>query len=184
MINTMDIRLSISVSPPRVMSPASPQPAEQLVAQATVQPPVQPNTMPLPPEAGYNSKEELYASIQAWAAQYNYAFRIERSTKINKGSRTRILFSCDRSGSIPPANHPQNRFQDRKRSTATRKTGCQFSIIALERTDTQWEVRHRPGVVYNVHNHPPSQSISSHPSHRKLPQADLIQAKHLHNAGK
>ena len=39
-------------------------------------------SMPLPPEAIYSSKEELYTSIQAWAAQHYYAFRIERSTKI------------------------------------------------------------------------------------------------------
>jgi len=55
----MDIRLSISVSPPpRVLLSPSPGP---LLAEA----PSPPMSMPLPPEAIYSSKEELYASIQA-----------------------------------------------------------------------------------------------------------------------
>jgi hypothetical protein len=141
-------------------------------------------SMPLPPEATYSSKEELYASIQAWAAQHCYAFRIERSTKIHNTERTRIQYSCDRAGPAPPANHPQKSIQDRQRHTATRKTGYQFSIIAREGIDTQWELRHRPSKEYSVHNHPPSQSISSHPAHRKLAQAEINQARSLHNAGK
>ena len=40
-------------------------------------------SMLLPPEAMYNSKEELYTKIQAFVAQYRYAFRIRRSTKID-----------------------------------------------------------------------------------------------------
>jgi len=93
--------------------------------------------MPLPAEATYSSKEELYASIQAWAAQHHYAFRIERSKKINNSERTKILYSCDRAGPAPPANHPQQSLQDRKRRTATRKTGCQFSVTAIQRADTE-----------------------------------------------
>ena len=131
-ITIMDIRLSISVSPPpRVLLSPSPGP---LLAEA---PPSPPTSMPLPPEAVYSSKEELYASIQAWAAQYHYAFRIERSTKIYNSGRTRILYSCDRAGIAPPANHPQRSLQDRKRHTATRKTGCKFSIVAREHANTQ-----------------------------------------------
>jgi hypothetical protein len=167
----MDIRLS--------PSPLPSQSHEPLPADA----PPSPTSMPLPPEATYSSKEELYTSIQAWAAQHHYAFRIERSTKIDNSIRTRILYSCDRAGLVPPANHPQNSLQDRKRRTATRKTGCQFSIVARERMDTQWELRHRPGIEYSIHNHPPSQSISSHPAHRKLAQAEINQARSLHNAG-
>ena len=121
----MDIRLSLSPLPSQ--SP-EPLPAEALSS---------PTTMPLPPEATYSSKEELYALIQAWAAQHYYAFRIERSTKIDNSIRTRILYSCDRARPVPPVNYPQNSLQDRKRHTATRKTGCQFSIIARERTDAQ-----------------------------------------------
>ncbi len=140
-------------------------------------------SMPLPPEAVFKSRDELYSSIQAWASRHLYAFRIERSKKINNGVRTRIIYSCDRAGEVPPEKHPKISPQDRKRQTATRKTGCQFSIIAVERSDTQWELRHRPGMEYSVHNHPPSHSISSHPAHRKLSQAQINQARSLHRAG-
>jgi hypothetical protein len=140
--------------------------------------------MPLPPEAIYDSKEELYIAIQAWAAQHCYAFCIGRSTKKDSGPRTKITYNCDRCGPPPPENHPKNYLQARKRQTTTRKTGCQFSIVAIERTNTQWELRHRPSIEYSIHNHPPSQSISSHPAHRKLAQAEINQARSLHNAGK
>jgi hypothetical protein len=139
----MDTLLSPSLLPSQ-----SPEPSSLL-----------PMPLRVPPQATYSSKEELYASIQAWAAQHRYAFRIERSTKIHNTERTRILYSCDRAGLAPPANHPQKSLQDRQRRTATRKTGCQFSIIAREGIDTQWELRHRPskpGVDYSLHNHPPS----------------------------
>ena len=94
---------------------------------------------------------------------------------------------CDRAGLAPPANHPQKSLQERQRRTATRKTGCQFSVIAREGIDTQWELRHRPskpGTEYGIHIHPSSQSISSHPAHRKLAQAEINQARSLHNTGK
>jgi hypothetical protein len=163
----MDFQLSLSPLP----LPAEPLPVEA------------PPSMPLPPEAIYSSKEELYTSIQAWAAQYHYAFRIGRSKKIHNGPRTKIIYNCDRCGPPPPVNHPQNYLQARKRQTTTRKTGCQFSVVALECINTQWELRHRPGTEYSIHNHPPSQSISSHPAHRKLVQAEINQARSLHNAG-
>jgi hypothetical protein len=190
----MDIQLSVLVSPPRVQPSPSPQPpspqppSPQSPSPHPPLPPVQQSiasstSMPPPPEAIYSSKEELYASIQAWAALHYYAFRIGRSTKIHGGSRIKITYNCDRYGPPPPDKHPQNRIQARIRQTTTRKTGCQFSITAIQRTDTQWELRHRPGTEYSIHNHPPSQSISSHPSHRKLAQAEINQAKSLHNAG-
>jgi hypothetical protein len=145
--------------------------------------PPQPNSMPLPPEAIYNSKEELYTSIQAWAAQHYYAFCIGRSKKINNGPRIKIIYNCDRYGAQPPDNHPQHYLQARKRQTTTRKTGCQFSILAVQCANTEWELRYRPGIEHSIHNHPPSQAISSHPAHRKLAQGEINQAKALHNAG-
>jgi hypothetical protein len=143
----------------------------------------EPQSMPLPPEAIYSSKEELYTAIQAFAAQHYYAFRIGRSTKKDGRPRTKITYNYDRCGTQPPENHPQNYLQPRKRQIATRKTGCQFSIIAIERIDIQWEVRHRPSIEHSIHNHLPSQSISSHPAHRKLAQAEINQARSLHNIG-
>ena len=116
----MDIRLS-------------PSPQSILMSQSLTTSSI---SISLPPEAIYSSKEELYTSIQAWAAQHHYAFRIKRSTKIHNSVRTRILYSYDHTGLALPANHAQNSLQDCKRYTTTRKTGCQFSIVAYERTDT------------------------------------------------
>jgi hypothetical protein len=169
----MDFQLSISVSPPlHPLGPLRSPSPEPLPADA-------PPLMPLPPEAIYNSKEELYTSIQAWAAHYHYAFRIGRSNKINKGPKIKIFYNCDRCGPPPLESHPQNR----KRSTASRKTNCQFSVVAIQQTDIQWELRHRPGIEYSVHNHSPSQSASSHPTHRKLEQAKINEARSLYTAG-
>ncbi|KAI0995559.1 hypothetical protein K3495_g12619 [Podosphaera aphanis] len=61
-------------------------------------------SMPLSPEAVSKSRDELYSSIQAWASRYLFAFRIERSKKINNGVRTRIIYSCDRAREVPPKN--------------------------------------------------------------------------------
>ena len=87
--------------------------------------------MLLPSEAIYSSKKELYTAIQAFAAQYYYAFTIRRSKKINNSLRIKIIYNCDRYGPPPPENHPQNHLQARKRHTTTWKTGCQFSIAAV-----------------------------------------------------
>jgi hypothetical protein len=163
---------TMDTSPPRALLSPSPEA------------PSPPIAMPLPPEAVYGSREELYTSIQAWAAQYSYAFRIGRSNRIHNTPRLKIFYNCDRCGLPPPQNHPQNYVQARKRQTTTRKTGCQFSVVAIEHTNIQWELRYRPGVEYSLHNHPPSQSISSHPAHRKLAQAEINQARALHNIGK
>src|SRR6266536_1132612 len=119
-IATMDIRLSTSVSPPRVL--LSPSLLPSLLSLPALQPPTPPTSMPLPPEAMYSSKEELYTSIQTWAAQHHYAFCIGRSKKIN--NRTKITYNCDRCGPPPPKNHPHNHPQSCKRQTTTRKTGC------------------------------------------------------------
>ena len=55
----MDAPINFQLSPSPLLS-QSPEPLP-----ADVPPPM---SMPLPPEAIYSSKEELYTSIQAWAA--------------------------------------------------------------------------------------------------------------------
>src|SRR5882757_6521367 len=110
-IASMDIRLSISVSPPPpVLLSPSPKPADA---------PPHPTSMPLPPEAIYSSKEELYRAIQAFASQHSYTFYVRRSTKINNSVRSKITYNCNRYGE----GHPQNRPHTRQRYISTRKTG-------------------------------------------------------------
>ena len=69
------------------------------------------------------------------------------------------------------------------RNTQSRGTGCLFSIIAVE-TSLGWEVRYRPEDRFNVHNHPPSQSLVAHPSHRQLSIESQNTAQNLFLAGK
>jgi hypothetical protein len=167
----MDIRFSTSVSPS--LSPApQPLPTSQSPTTSSI-------AIPLPPEATYSSKEELYKAIQAFAAEYHYTFIIGQSNKIHKGPRIKIFYNCDRYKPPPPDNHPQNYLQGRQRHTTTRKTNCQFSVIAIQYIDTQWEFRYRPGTEYSIHNHPPSKSTSSHPAYRKLAQVEINQARSL-----
>ena len=95
----MDIRLSILVSPPPLVSPLpEPQLASPLVPQATAMPP--------PPEAIYSSRDELYSLIQAWATQHQYAFIVGRSNKIHKSPRIKVFYNCDRYGPIPSKKPP------------------------------------------------------------------------------
>jgi hypothetical protein len=142
----MDIRLSISISP----SPQSPPAPLSHTLSST--------SMPPPPEAIYSSKEELYTLIQAWAAQHRYAFCIARSKRISNSPRTKIIYNCDRYGPPLSLDHPQDSLQARKRQITTRKTSCQFSIVAIEHIDGQRELRYRPGTEYSVYNYCDGQS--------------------------
>jgi hypothetical protein len=78
-------------------------------------PPSSHTAIPLPSEAIYSSKKELYASIQAWAAQYSYAFRIRRSKKYHNSPRLKVIYNCDYYGPLPPEKHPEDYLQARKR---------------------------------------------------------------------
>src|ERR1700710_745014 len=89
------------------LSPLPSQSPEPLPAEA----PSPPTSMLLPSEAIYSSKEELYTSIQAWAVQHHYVFRIGRSTKISNSPRIRITYNCDYCGPPPLENHLQDYLQ-------------------------------------------------------------------------
>ena len=97
-------------------------------------PPQQPALMPLPPLATYTTEEGLYESIQAWAKQHNYCFRIGRSKAIS-GSRKKVIFQYSRCGSGLVVNRLQDdslRPQNRIHSTSTSKTGCQFLVVRVQ----------------------------------------------------
>lgn len=115
----------------------------------------------LPPEAIYETQSELWESIQAWAASRGYCFRIGRSKSISKTER-KIYYTCDRYGK-PPSKDPTI---PQRRKSATRKTHCQFSIVAVQ-IKAYWEIRHRDGDKYSKHNHFLSDGPISHPGHRK-----------------
>jgi hypothetical protein len=113
------------------------------------------------PEATYPTREALYEAIQSWAKPRGYAFTGGSSKKASSG-RIKAYYLCDR---CPP---PPLAREDRIRDTGTRGTNCSFSVIALQITLIEWELKHRPGVQYNIYNHEPSQHPSSHYSHRQL----------------
>jgi hypothetical protein len=56
--------------------------------------------------------------------------------------------------------------------------------LAKESLDkSTWTLRHRSDARFSLHNHTPSQHLSAHPIHRKLPEEDQLQLERLANAG-
>ena len=132
-----------------------------------------------PPEAIYNSRDELHAAINAWAAPRGYAFVVGKSMKKASFKRHVVHFCCDRgAGRTPTAS------RIRQRETTTRRTGCQFSILAKEDVTTRtWAVVHRKGVEFNTHNHEASITKGAHPVHRQLSTTDTALVQGMANAG-
>jgi hypothetical protein len=131
----------------------------------------------LPPECEYESRDTLYASINAWAATRGYAFTTQRSAKAKSG-KTTITYACDRAGQPPSAS------RECQRKTATRRTGCLFSVLAKESFNGTWALKHRPDDCFAIHNHEPSQHPSAHPTHRQLSlKGNTTQLATLSNAG-
>jgi hypothetical protein len=113
-----------------------------------------------PPLAIYSTREALFEAIQSWSKLRGYAFTVGKS--LRKKGRQKVYYACDRCPPTPAL------LRERKRDTQTRGTGCLFSVIALEIGFEGWELKYRPEAQYNTHNHLPSQSPISHPSHRHL----------------
>jgi hypothetical protein len=131
----------------------------------------------LPPECDYESRDALFAAINAWATSRGYAFTTGKSTKSTSG-RCTVTYACDR------FCKPPNASKERQRKTTTRGTGCPFSVLATESLDKSiWSVRHRPDKRFSLHNHAPSQHPSAHPSHRQLSKEDVAKLSSLSNAG-
>jgi hypothetical protein len=61
------------------------------------------NDMLLPPENFYATEEDMFQDIQAWAAQYKYAFQRGRSKPIGKHWK-KFLYQCDCCRPIPVEN--------------------------------------------------------------------------------
>lgn len=136
----------------------------------------------LPPEGQFDSREQLRASINAWAAPRGYAF----TTVTTETSRKRtVTYACDRAGR--PGAHTSKGSKvvpRRRRQRSSRAVGCQFSINAKESLDkTRWYIEHRPGSQYAVHNHEPSHRIAAHPTHCALSSTDETTIGKLANAG-
>jgi hypothetical protein len=132
----------------------------------------------LPPEAEYNSRDELVTAINTWAATRGYAFITRKSTTKTSGRKI-VTYACDRSWQHKPSAKKKH-----MRKTTTRGTGCPFSVLAKESLDkTTWSLQHRPDKECSKHNHPPSQHPSAHPVHRKLNSTGKATLSELVSAG-
>ena len=87
-----------------------------------------PNALAPPPLAIYPSKEALFEAIQSWSKAHGYAFTVGRSTRL-KSRRQRVTYACDR---CPPVRPPVQGICNTIRRTQTRGSGCLFSILAVE----------------------------------------------------
>jgi hypothetical protein len=54
----------------------------------------------LPPEGIYESREALFAAVNAWAKHRGYAFTCGKSYKTPNG-RTKVVVACDRNHAPP-----------------------------------------------------------------------------------
>jgi hypothetical protein len=134
------------------------------------------HTLTLPPLASYPSREALFEAIQIWAKPRGYAFTVGKSKL--QGQRRKVYYACDKNATPPLSS------TTRIRDTQTRGTKCPFSILAVELPQSLgWELRYRPGTIYNTHNHPPSQSPAAHPSHRHLSVQALATSQNLFLSG-
>lgn len=132
----------------------------------------------LPPEAEYNSRDELVTAINTWAATQGYAFITRKSTTKSSGRKI-VTYACDKSWK-PSSSINANA----KRKTTTRGTGCLFSVLAKESLDkTTWSLHHRPDEKFLKHNHPPSHHPSAHPVHRQLDASGKATLSELVSAG-
>jgi hypothetical protein len=140
-------------------SPLPPSPPPLLPALLPTNTSITLEPLACPPLAIYSTREALFEAIQSWSKLRGYAFTVGKS--LRKKGRQKVYYACDR---CPPTPLPKERI----RGTQTRGTGCLFSVIALEKASGEWELKYRPEPQYNIHNHLPSQSPISHPSHRHL----------------
>ncbi|OAQ58241.1 transposase-like protein [Purpureocillium lilacinum] len=131
----------------------------------------------LPPEGVYDSREALFKAINEWAKPRGYAFTTGKSSKTPNG-RVKVVYACDRNR-LPPSHAVE-----RVRRTASRKTGCEFSVLAKESLDrSTWILGHRPDKECGEHNHPPSEGPAAHPAHRRLEKRDAIRISNLATSG-
>jgi len=93
----------------------------------------------LPPEGTYESREALFAAVNAWAKPRGYVFLSGKSTKTPSG-RVKVTVTCDRN------KQPLNTSVKRKRRILSRVTGYKFSLLAKESLNKKtWVLAYRLG---------------------------------------
>lgn len=135
----------------------------------------------LPPEGQYGSCEEVRNAINAWAAPRGYAFITKRSTTLPNGRRI-VTYICDRGGGCRPLPTAEGAPKG-QRDTASRRTGCPFSVTASQSASGIWTSKHRIKPEFCQHNHEPSFNQRAHPTHRQLSTDNALTVQRLASAG-
>src|ERR1043166_1730803 len=127
-------------------------------------------TIPPPPDAAYNSRDEAYDALKEHGIRFGYGFRIAGSRPYGAAVKNRIYYCCDK--------YRQYNSQARVRSTASRASGCPFRV-AIYQKDNQWMLQ----VKNDQHNHGPSLDPSAHHVYRRRTPAQKETIKSLSQAG-
>ncbi len=109
-----------------------------------------------PPDSAYDSRESLLAETKKFASNHGYALVIERSRGENK-----LWLRCDRGGIYRERQHVNDGVK--KRNRTSRLMACPFRLRAVRKQGV-WNLT----TVNAEHNHEPSESMTAHPSLRRL----------------
>ncbi|KAG6232689.1 hypothetical protein E4U26_004366 [Claviceps purpurea] len=116
---------------------------------------------PLPPSELYDSFDDLFNFLQAWACSNGVAFIKKSASNFREINGTKIathrLLLCDRGSGRPSTGRGL-------RQTPSQKADCPIRITAsvTMKNNLRWSYR-----VSGAHNHPPSHHPSQHAVHRR-----------------
>ncbi|KAG5954640.1 hypothetical protein E4U56_007743, partial [Claviceps arundinis] len=117
---------------------------------------------PLPPSVLYDSFDDLFNFVQAWARSNGVAFVKRSASNMCEINGTKIsthrLLLCDR-GPVRPSTS-----RDLRCRKPTRKIDCPFRIITSATPKNNWRWSYR---VSGAHNHPRSHDPSENSMHRR-----------------
>jgi hypothetical protein len=138
-------------------------------------------SMPLPPEGHFPSLDALEEHAQTHAKAYGYAIATIRwKLRYKTQSKCRkYIIGCHCSSKY----RDRSKGRARKRQKSTVKTDCPFSFHGLQNEDGTYDLRHRGGVEFRIHNHGPTLNPAVHHQHRRLRGLALEHAKALIAAG-
>ncbi|GKU10048.1 unnamed protein product [Fusarium langsethiae] len=134
---------------------------ESSPSQQSESPP--PDEIPNPPIPGdpVASAEALFNIVSLFAKEHGFGI-VRRNRYAYKGRVIRYSFQCDLFGDPRPSE------SSGLRQKKSRKRGCKWQVIAEAREEGKWLLRQHPKPEHHIHNHPPSETLSVRPSHRRL----------------
>jgi hypothetical protein len=126
-----------------------------------------------PPEMSYASSEALMEAVQAFATSQGYVVTRKRTVEGKK-----LWIKCDRGGNYDGRYKIDD--STRQRTTSSRLTDCPFELYArVLASDKQWHLK----VKCSEHNHERSDSLSGHPTARRLNDAQKASVKQMFSSG-